>query len=210
MEIEEAKRIIKNNTVEKAYQLLLLGNEVWYFKYYLLKSDYSTIYESFKRFISDKFNIHFSNIQIMGSAKIGFSMSPENEFRPFKISLQEENPSDIDLVIVSREYFEKFWMAYLKKSKEKHVPKYTYISSCIFRKFISFDGFDSYDKEFRDWKVQVGDFQKDIEALFDIKHNVNYRIFESWGAVDLYYQKSLQELKKYIGENTDEFRLSAN
>lgn len=52
-------------------------------------------YDEFKLYMSKKLEIHVNNIAIVGSAKMGFSLSPDKNYRTFN------DESDIDLVLVS-------------------------------------------------------------------------------------------------------------
>ena len=54
----------------------------------------------FKKDVSSYFNIHPSQIVMVGSAKLGFSISPHKRYREFG------DTSDIDLAIISKELFD--------------------------------------------------------------------------------------------------------
>ncbi|WP_295792051.1 hypothetical protein [Mucilaginibacter sp.] len=60
-------------------------------------------YEALKLNISTHFKIAKDQVMIIGSAKLGFSLSPKKLFRRFNDS------SDIDVVIVSSELFDSVW-----------------------------------------------------------------------------------------------------
>lgn len=71
----------------------------WYFP-----SRNKSEYEDFKDAISKVFGASPGDVAIVGSAKYGFSLAPDNEFRPFDIS-----NSDIDVVVVSPQLFNSTW-----------------------------------------------------------------------------------------------------
>lgn len=54
--------------------------------------------------IADHFGIHTSSVVIVGSAKLGYSISPEKPLRPFA------DNSDIDVAIVDNRLFEEYWL----------------------------------------------------------------------------------------------------
>ena len=56
-----------------------------------------------KTHISKILDINYTDIYIMGSAKLGFSIAPEKKFRPFG------DTSDIDVAIISSRIFEYYW-----------------------------------------------------------------------------------------------------
>lgn len=60
-------------------------------------------YFKLKRAIAQKFGLNPQDIIMIGSAKLGFSISPLKLWKPFN------EDSDIDMVIISPEVFDKFW-----------------------------------------------------------------------------------------------------
>jgi hypothetical protein len=60
-------------------------------------------YFDLKAEVADHFEIHPSEIVLVGSAKMGFSIAPRKRYRPFG------DLSDIDIAIVSPLLFEKIW-----------------------------------------------------------------------------------------------------
>lgn len=61
-------------------------------------------YFQIKRRIADRFDLHVeSDIFVVGSAKLGFSISPRKLWRPY------DGESDIDVAIVSRTLYERAW-----------------------------------------------------------------------------------------------------
>lgn|GEM_PF-6560954 len=76
--------------------------------------DSEAIYFNLKKDIADFFNSNPSKIFMVGSAKLGFSIAPRKIWR----EIQDE--SDIDMVIVSNEIFEKYWKELFRTgTKEK-------------------------------------------------------------------------------------------
>jgi hypothetical protein len=61
------------------------------------------LYFKMKKDISDYFKIYPDNVMMVGSAKLGFSISPQKLWKDFR----EE--SDIDAVIVSDKIFDLYW-----------------------------------------------------------------------------------------------------
>ena len=54
---------------------------------------------------------------------------------------------------------------------------------------------------FKEWISRIDKFNKDYQTIFGIKHEINYRIYESWEAVELYHIKGIQELKEKLTNN---------
>jgi hypothetical protein len=60
-------------------------------------------YFELKYEISSHFSENPESVRIVGSAKLGFSIAPHKLWKPFSLD------SDIDIVIISKVIFEKFW-----------------------------------------------------------------------------------------------------
>ncbi len=60
------------------------------------------VYEDLRGWLASRLNVHPKEITLIGSARIGYSLSPPPEFgRPFAVR------SDLDLCIVSRDLFQR-------------------------------------------------------------------------------------------------------
>ncbi len=53
--------------------------------------------------VAEHFDIHPNHVIVVGSAKLGYSISPEKKFKPF------DGESDLDLAVVDGALFDKFW-----------------------------------------------------------------------------------------------------
>lgn len=170
------------------------GNQVWYFSNYLKEADPSKTYDQFKRFVATTLDVNFNDISLVGSGKLGYSLAPEKKFRDFN----EE--SDLDLVIVSRKYFHKFWDTYLDLHDNKINFGYQYIASNIFRRFVSVKKVSPTHPFFIEWISKIEKFNKDYQTIFGIHHEINYRIYESWDDVERYHLKGIEEIKEKLSE----------
>ena len=74
---------------------------------YITTGDCATLsagsYFELKAAVSRRFDVHPSEVLIVGSAKLGFSIAPDKRYRPFG------EHSDIDVVICSGALFDAFW-----------------------------------------------------------------------------------------------------
>lgn len=186
--------------IKEIYHKYLLGNSIWYFEKYLNLSNASEHYDLFKSYIASKFDLPFNNVAIVGSAKLGFSIAPDNDLSIFRVEDSSgKKASDIDLVLVSSSYFNIFWEEYLNKYlSNNYSQEFYYARKCIFKKFITFRGFDNSDKTYVEWMKKTINYQKELQEKFHIKHKVNYLIFESWEAVEMYYCRNLKQIKENI------------
>lgn len=61
-------------------------------------------YYDVRQAIADSLCVHSTNVVMVGSGKLGFSISPEKLYRPFG------DDSDFDMAVVSRELYEVLWL----------------------------------------------------------------------------------------------------
>ena len=110
MDNEEYKEDIQKLSVESIYNKYIISGDIWYFRN---KYGYNWFeeYDRFKMFISNKLGVHYNDIAVAGSAKLGFSLNPKKNFRAFN------DESDIDIIVISQKYFYLFWDSYRKDSK---------------------------------------------------------------------------------------------
>ena len=193
----EYKEDLLKIPVEKVYNKYIIGGDVWYFKD-KYGENWFDIYDQFKIFISKKLEVHYNDIAIAGSAKLGFSLNPTKNFRLFN----EE--SDIDIIVISRKYFYLFWDSYRRDSyAEVRTPNFNKVCFGIFRKYIIFDGFKKNNLDYLKWLKKTQGFEKNLQLEFEIENSIHYRIFESWDAAKDYYIASIVKSKKIIqGELT--------
>lgn len=189
MNVEEMKAAIESKSADEIYNEFFISGDVWIFKK-LFEDKWFLQYDEFKKYVAKKLGVHYNNIGIAGSAKLGFSLNPQKNFKSF-----DEN-SDIDIIVVSQRLFYDFWEQYLSDSYNltTGINKTSYVSKCIFRRFITLDYFRNNDF-YNEWLKKTGDFEKDIQLLFQIENDIHYRIFESWDSVKMYYILSINRLK---------------
>lgn len=142
------------------------------------------------------FFIHPKAIEIVGSAKLGFSLNPN------KLGKKFNKYSDIDIVIISEQLFDRAWHEILKKDLYDYYDLTEkdglLISECY--KNIS-EGFIRPDK--LPTSLQ---FSRKWWAIFSqLSKSKNYehrkirgRLFKDWLFAEKYYAKSLVDLIKGV------------
>ena len=187
---EQEKLNILKLDPERIYNEYFISGEIWLFKS-IHKEKWFEKYDEFKKFISSNLGVHYNDIGVAGSAKLGFSLNPEKNLKDFDAS------SDVDIIIVSRRLYEDFWREYLKDSYNPtaQIKNINKISFGIFRKYIFLDGF-RHNAYYEQWTKKTLGFENKIQLFFDIENEIHYRIFESWDAVKDYYMKSIMDAKK--------------
>ena len=201
MESEFKKQLIETD-IRDVYQRYLLGHDVWLFREHLNSKNHAQTYDDFKLYMSKELGLHVNNIAIVGSAKLGFSLSPSKNYSRFRDQPDENNQkSDIDLVVVSQSLFNKSWQAFLSLHLRTYLPVYAPIAKNIFKGFVSLKEIDTRDEFFDEWSRKVEPLKKDLQTIFNIPHEINYRIYDSWESVENYHILGLKALKTELEES---------
>lgn len=194
MNKEELIEHLKSKSELDIYYDYLLGQDVWYFKDN--GEDFSSDYDSFKKIISRNLKVPFNNIAIVGSAKTRYSFSPSKKLSEF------HKGSDFDLIIVSNNLFNSVWGAFRGISSGQYLHNYNQKCSNIFNGFISVrDDDPTYgNKSLEGWQKAVLAFKAELQLTFNIKHDINYRIYSNWESVEEYHIKGITKLKNSVNE----------
>jgi len=150
-------------------------------------------YDDFRFQVGNYLDTSPNNIAIVGSAKFGFSLHPEKNFKAFHPG------SDIDVVIVSPALFEGTWaqfrLALLRGYdwiQKRHANE-------IIRKYIVLSGSEHYETTYlRDIAVMVMQMRKRVKEGFQIKRSLNYRIYAAWDDVEMYHVSGIEKLQELV------------
>lgn len=191
------KIAIKTMSAEEIYDEYIVSGDIWIFKN-IFKENWYSQYDNFKKYVANKLEVHYNDIGIVGSAKLGFSLNPKKNYKNF------DNKSDIDIIIVSQKLFNEFWAQYLKDSYNPttQIHNISWVSFCVFRKYMTLDSFRN-NEYYNNWVKKTSGFEKDIQLLFQIENEIHYRIFESWDSVRMYYISSINKIK--VTEELNEY-----
>lgn len=82
----------------------ILHNPPFFFK------DQMDVFFDIKKKISQKYNIPVTNIYLVGSGQLGFSLNPANQFSDFRFNDEgDKKASDLDFAIISSKLFNDIW-----------------------------------------------------------------------------------------------------
>jgi hypothetical protein len=195
MDFDEFRNVIKKEGLEAAVNSLILRGSAFYFK-----GNYEK-YFHFKNLLSKRLEVHTNNIEIIGSAKLGFSLNQEKLGEPFGIK------SDIDVAIISNRLFEHAWSELISIKDEKWLD--------LRRKerlnLIECQS-DVYWGYIRPDKVPIGTaFSKWWWGIFEeLSANTDYekrrvrgRLFKSWERAQECYCASIQNVLKSLHREGD-------
>lgn len=200
--LEEIKRDIKDLGSRDFYLRHIVRSDNWYFQNVLeySPSEINKISDDFKMIISESMGISFNSIMIVGSSKIGYSLSPTDKlFKPFCSEEGEgRTKSDIDVAIISSELFSKFWDLFRKNYSTKYTYDYKLIYTEIYRGYINEKRINNISECRKEWSKISSDSKKQLQDKLFIKHEVSYRIYRSWEDFEEYNLKNIEKIKKGI------------
>lgn len=197
---ELKKHLRSFNDKEKSWFIRLWLSEgiPYYFQDNPLK------YEEIRDYISNRLNIHQKEITLIGSARIGISLSP-----PPKYGNQFSKDSDFDFSIISSELFEQCSEAFLKwnndyqsgeiKPKNENELKYWKDNSQHVPKNINSGFIDPYKipnrTEYQPSST-ISQLSFDIKKHFEL-NKAGFRVYNSW---DSFIKQCLLNLTSCINK----------
>lgn len=151
-----------------------------------------TLYNEFRREICTKFNVHPQNFTVVGSAKLGFSLSPAKYGSPFS------EISDIDVVLVSDELFQELWIQLIEFKKTTvyslssyHQKRFYDLQAILFYGSIRLDMVTKDFQFAKEWWEFFNRLSRD--KRFGPRH-VRAMIFKSWKHVSIYYEDGIRKV----------------
>lgn len=186
MNFEEFCQLIRSENLGVVVNSLLLEGPVFYFK-----QDHRRYFD-FRNKISAKLNVHPNNIEIVGSARLGFRLKLEKLGEPFGAD------SDIDVVIVSNDLFEQVWLQLIfirKQVWHDLTPKErTNLKECrenIYWGYVRPDRIPT-KIDFSRWWWPIFEQLSNCDD-YD-RRKIRGRLFKSWKHVQMNYHYSIQRL----------------
>lgn len=203
------KEDIKKLEAREFYIKYIIKTNNWYFAEYQHTKEHELIdkMDQFKEIVSDCFDVSFHGAQIVGSAKLGMSLSPKKPFRHFVESASESNPkeSDIDIAIISNSLFEEIWDKIRSERKKNVIPKYTSIAKSIFRGYINDKEFKDLDGLRKEWEEKISKCNILLQGELSIIHPISYRIYRNWEDLEDYQIDGIMKTKEVLLQ--DEIRI---
>jgi len=154
-------------------------------------------YNKFRQHMAAAINVSREDIFIVGSAKYGFSLTPNRE----KYLSSFHADSDLDVLIISRELFTGVWDAFLSA----YYSGYNHIldrhRNEIFRRFFVLMSEERYSGSIylRSICKSVDSMRKSAGVAFGISSPINYRIYASKDDAVQYHAMGMEKIQR--GEN---------
>jgi hypothetical protein len=200
-DIEFLKQELSELDEREFYIKYIVKTMNWYFSTYLSLNDAAMLeaIDHFKEIVSARLSISFHSAHIVGSAKIGYSLSPQKPFIPFHDGDRSTQSSDIDIAIISDQLYNKFWQTLRNVFKTQYSSSYNRVTSTIFKGYINERDITAIPGIRREWNELFSPLTKTLQDELSIIHPISYRIYRSWEDLEQYQITGLAELKKKLG-----------
>lgn len=198
--LDEIKTDIIKLPSKDFYIKYILRSDNWYFETYIGKSKEEAvcITDDFKSIISQSLGISFNNIAVVGSSKLGCSLTPPVKNRESKLFRSFNEESDIDIAIVSDKLFETYWTLFRHSYSEVNKRIYSYISRGIYRGYINEKYLDQVDGCRKEWNEKAAKSKKVLRNDLYIQPEITYRLYRSWEDFEEYHLQSINEIKRSV------------
>jgi hypothetical protein len=171
----------------------LVQRHITYGECFALSQD---AYFDLKNCVGQKFGIHASEILVVSSAKLGFSIVPDKRYRPFG-----EN-SDIDVVLCSNALFDTFWQDIFDCwTRGELWPGLDEFRKYLFRRWMGPDKLlpaKSFERSQEWWE-----FFRQLTATGNFgPYKISGALYKSWHFLESYQQKCVRDCKLLEGGAT--------
>lgn len=179
----------------------ILKSHNWYFSDYLHFRPAEVIdrMDYFKEVVSKKFRINFHNVQIVGSAKVGYSLSPQKLFTPFHDECPDKPSSDIDIAIISNRLYQEFWdkLRHIKKIRYKK-KYYDQLTKSIFRGYINEKDLQEVKELSKEWEEIIRPINLILQDELGFVHPITYRLYRSWEDLEDYQIEGISKSRRSL------------
>jgi len=157
--------------------------------------------------LSSTLPLNENNVVIVGSAQVGFSLSPDTFFRPFS------NSSDIDVLVVDEQLFDTIWKTMLRW----HYPRRWWLDGSDWKwaklrqkelywgwftpDKLRFDGLTLPEilKPVRDLSTGWFNAFRSLSRYREFsRRDVSGRLYRTWEHAHLYHESGLYEIREMI------------
>lgn len=187
MELEALKVALLSNTISRVINKYILC------EYAVCFGGKIDLILELKENLSKYFDIPVKNIEIVGSAKLGISLSD------MRYGQKYNDASDIDLVLVSSELFDRAWHELLRLENQYHkldTKDRSFLEESydtVHRGFISPDRLPIKTPFYRYWWEIFSKLSNKKEYEY---RKIRGRLFKDWWFVEKYYSINLKKSLK--------------
>lgn len=206
--LDEIMHDLSEMTEKQFYTKHIVRSDNWYIESYLGKTpdEIIKIMDDYRLIISENMGVSFNSVMMVGSGKLGFSLSPPNSakpdaskmFLPFNDDEKVRKVSDLDIAIISNDIFQAYWKLFRKSFKMKYTSTYLHLYQELYRGYINERNILEVDECRKEWNKTAAISKKIIHEQLYFKHDITYRIYRSWEDFEDYNIQNINKLKRSI------------
>lgn len=202
MRQDELRSDLQNLDPSVFYTKHIVKSHNWYFSEYLCVPNDELVdrMDSFKEIVSSHFGVNFHNVQIVGSAKMGYSLSPDKLLNPFHDGSPGTPSSDIDIAIISENLYSTFWSDLRKVKGLWYKTYYKNLTESIFRGYINDKDLQKIESVSLKWNERVSPTNVALQDTIGFIHPITYRLYRSWDDLEQYQLIAISKAKKKLEE----------
>ena len=201
---ESLKLDLLSLTPKEFYMKHIVKSHNWYFSDYLRVPPEEIIdrMDYFKEIVSGKLEVSFHSLQIVGSAKTGYSLSPMKLFKEFHEETKEMPSSDIDIAVVSERLFQNYWDDLRKIKGIWYNQHYFYhLTESIFRGYINDKDIQKIDDLKEKWQNLTNPINVLLQDKLGFIHPITYRIYRGWDDLEAYQIIGITKARKKLEDD---------
>ena len=201
-DLENLKRDLLALDPKEFYMKHIIKSYNWYFSEYLKVPTEELVdkMDFFKEIVSSGLCTHFHSIQIVGSAKTGYSLSPRKVLRPFHDEVPGTRSSDIDIAIISQKLFENYWEKTRHVKSIQYKPCFSQLTQSIFRGYINEKELIEIQQISREWNELIDPINVTLQDKLGFIHPITYRVYRSWEDLEAYQLGGILKTKRTLEE----------
>lgn len=198
--LDEIKYDLQKKSAKEFYTKHIIRSENWYFEKMLSTKpeDQIRLSDDAKLIISESFGISFNSVMMVGSGKIGYSLSPYKLLEPFNTDENIRNLSDLDFAIISNDLFSIYWHLFRISYQRQYESTYKHIYQDLYRGYINEKNILTVKGCRKEWSSFTSTSNKKLLSQMYIKNQISYRIYRSWEDFEDYNLQNIDKIKKEL------------
>lgn len=204
--LEQIKDDLKKMSEKQFYTKYIIRSDNWYFENYMKKSADEVIHliDDYRLIVSESFGVSFNSVMMVGSGKLGFSMSPPDMdnpqkskmFLPFNDDERIRKVSDLDIAIISSDIFHEYWKKFRISYKPCYKGTYLHLYKELYRGYINERNIMDVDGCRKQWNETASVSKKKLRSDLYFKHEISYRIYRNWEDFEDYNIQNIHKIKR--------------
>lgn len=208
--LEEIKNDIQELDEKQFYTKHIIRSDNWYLEHYLERPPEEVIHllDDYRLIISESMGVSLNSVMMVGSGKLGYSLSPPDLrapeksklFLPFNDDEKIRKVSDLDIAIISNEIFQQYWGLFRKSFRMKYQSTYSHLYQELYRGYINERNIMVVEGCRKEWNEAAIVSKKRIHEELRFRHEISYRIYRSWEDFEDYNLQNIKNIKRGVSD----------